>query len=123
MSAIKLENVAVIGSNRRGYEFCVGLCMGNWLGFARASDPAQRQMLFILHEVSEGLKLGVSDRDLAIRATGAAVQVPEQGFGGIDEWLVPEALRGKPIDFACRECGKLSVGDCPCEHCEAYPKR
>ena len=104
-----LNNIVRIGDNDHGYSFVVGEVDGRWLGCAIGSG-----MIFILPGMSEEHRLGLSDREQAIKLTGAVALDPTHGYGGITRWFVPEDLQGKPEDFACSECG--SVGCEPDAH-------
>ena len=44
------------------------------------------------------------DRATTIKFTGAFPQDPEQGYGGVARWFVPEELRGNPDEFRCPDC-------------------
>jgi len=115
---IIITDVVMVGDNPV-YSFCVGRTRDKrWLGFARARiRPGRRRpepTLFLLPEVSEGFCLGVKTRAVAIRLTGAVAQDPACAYGGIKRWFVPPALRGKPGDFRCGNCGGIG---CTGEHC------
>lgn len=106
--SINIVNITIVGSNAHGYEFGVGQVAGRWVGFAKGGGG-----LFFFSEICEGVQLGTPDRDLAIRMTGACAQDPARGYGGIDTWKVPKALRGRPEDFICPGCGEVCcAGDC-----------
>jgi hypothetical protein len=91
-----------------GYRFAVGKISGRWVGFADSDVGA-----FIFPTISEGHLCGISDRDRAIRLTGAIAQSFEHGYGGVDRWFVGEDLRGKPEDFRCAKCEEIGcVGEC-----------
>jgi hypothetical protein len=72
--------------------------------------------MHVFAEVSEGVELGMQDKTMAILLTGALAEDPEHGFGGIDEWLVPEDLRGEPKDFRCDRCGDVGCAGRDCEY-------
>ena len=110
---MKIDDVSLIASNRHGYGFYVGRIADRWIGFATELNPQQRSGLFVFAEVSEGVLLGVCDRDRAILVTSAVAQSVEHGYGGVDEWKVAEPLRGKPEDFRCKQCDELFCkGEC-----------
>jgi hypothetical protein len=46
---------------------------------------------------------------------GALAQDPDQGFGGVDTWLVPKKLRGDPEKFRCKKCSKVGCDGHDCE--------
>ena len=107
-----LERVEV-GDNGLGYRFAVGSISDEgggvrWVGFADSDAGA-----FIFPSVSEGHVAGLTDRDLAIRLTGAIAQSFEHGYGGVDRWFVDESLRGDPEEFRCFDCDQIGCrGDC-----------
>lgn len=124
---LNLTDLCIIADNTHGWCFCVAkLNSTRWVGFAApprslaekafASEglPVDPQMLMIFPEVSEGYRMGVLDRDLAIRMTGAVAQDPESCYGGIERWHVPEELRGKPEDFRCERCERIGCDGREC---------
>lgn len=115
---LQLTETALIGENQL-YQFAIGLLGDRWVGFAVGKDrPGKRRMgaekmLFILPGVSEDCRLGLTDRNLAIRMTTAAAQDPEGGYGVITHWHVGPELRAGPDEFRCSTCSRLGCqGDC-----------
>ena len=103
-----------VGANDDGYEFWVGRTGDRWLGFAvgKLHQDGTRGM-FVFPELIEDFKMGLADRDDAIRMTGAVAQAVERGYGGIARWSVPIELRGDPEDYRCGDCGDLGCnGEC-----------
>lgn len=98
-----------IGHNRHGWRFAVGSMNGRWMGVALGRiRPGTSTYCHFFAEISEGYVMGVRDRELAIRMTGALAQDPEQCFGGIDVWYIPRELRGRYQDLPrCRQCGRV----------------
>ena len=106
---LKIEGYELIGRNDQ-WDFAVARIGDRYLGVALesrytrevraafASEGLQIEPTYmhVFAEVSEGVDLGMQDKQAAILLTGALAQDPEQGFGGIDEWLVPDDLRGEP---------------------------
>jgi hypothetical protein len=109
-----------VGENDYGYRFAVGSIPDEgggvrWIGFADSDVGA-----FVFPAICEGHMMGIKDRDRAIKLTGAIAQSSEHGYGGVKRWFVEEALRGKPEDFTCSECGAINCsGDC-CDSYEDY---
>jgi len=90
--SLEIKETLLIGENDRGYQFCVGLIGDRWCGFALGRS---------------------SDRDEAIRKTGAIACDPESAYGGVTRWYVDEPLRGDPEDFRCAFCGDVDCdGTC-----------
>jgi len=108
MSGLELTDILKIGENDHGYSFAVGKLGGRWVGFAVGDLGEGKQGMFFLPGISEEYELGLTDRELAIRMTGAVAQSPEHGYGGIERWFVVEELRGRPEDFQCAECGEIA---------------
>lgn len=102
MSRLVIEQTVPVGTNGHGYDFEVGLIGGFWVGYARGGGG-----LFFFAGISKDHQLGVKDQREAILKTGAIAQDPDQGYGGIDLWFVPEDLRGKPDDYRCETCGEV----------------
>lgn len=101
-----------VGENDIGYTFAVGSIPDEdggvrWIGFAEGDTGEQGRVAFIFPAVCEGHMMGVKDRDLAIKLTGAIAQSSEHGYGGVERWFVDESLRGKPEDFRCSSCGEV----------------
>jgi hypothetical protein len=66
--------------------------------------------------ISEDYQLGLTDRELVIKLTGAIAQSVEHGYGGIARWFIPEELRGAPEDFTCERCETVGCrGTCESE--------
>lgn len=100
---ISITNAMLIGENDHGYRFGVGQIGERWIGFA-ASDVG----LFFFPGIAEDYLLGLLDRALVIKLTGAIARDVEQGYGGIARWFVPEELRGNPEDFRCENCQQVA---------------
>jgi|GEM_PF-6480538 len=104
----ELGQAIKIGENDH-YWFGVAQCEGDWVGFAEGAGLG----LFILPmpQMSESWRR--LDLETVIRFTGAFVQCPEQGYGGIDRWFVPEDLRVDPKAYRCADCGSITCrGEC-----------
>lgn len=110
---MELTERVEVGENGLGYRFAVGSIPDEgggvrWIGFADSDEGA-----FIFSQISEGHVVGITDRDRAIRLTGAIAQSPEHGYGGVETWFVEEPLRGRPEDFTCENCRSIGCGgDC-----------
>lgn len=108
-----VTDIEKIGENDYGYWFGVGRICSRWVGFAMGALPEGDQMMFFLPGISESYELGVKERELAIKLTGAIALAGEHGYGGITRWFVPEELRGKPEDYRCLDCDEVvCAGDC-----------
>lgn len=103
MESLQIRDVLKIGDNQYGYYFAVGRIDNRWIGWAGAE-----QAIFLFPEIEENYELGLLDRDLVIKLTGAIAQSAEYGYGGIDQWYIPASLRGKPEDYTCQHC--CSIG-------------
>ena len=112
MKPIQIEEQVEVAYNEYGYRFCVGRVGSRWMGYALGGGG-----MFFMPGVSEGCVMGLTDRDEAIRRVGAIAQDPEESFGGVQAWSVPPALRGKPEDYRCKECGRVC---CEGDHGEDY---
>ena len=107
---VEITERVEVGENDHGYRFAVGrLESGRWVGFADSDYGA-----FIFPGMATGCEIGTADRERAIRLTGAIAQSIEHGYGGVARWFVEDALRGKPEDFTCEECGEVG---CCCGEC------
>jgi len=103
-----LQDVFKIGENDYGYWFGVARMNDRWVGFAFGDN-----CIFFLPGVHECHELGLLDRDMAIKLTGANAQALENGYGGISRWFVDESLRGRPEDFRCPLCEEMGCqGEC-----------
>jgi hypothetical protein len=125
---LKIEGYELIGRNDH-WSFAVARVGDRYLGVGmeqiplRAKSPDGRVNIYLerpyyMHvfaEVSEGVELGMQDKTMAILLTGALAEDPEHGFGGVDEWFVPEDLRGEPKDFRCDRCGDVGCAGLDCE--------
>jgi len=126
---LEIHDILLIGENDYGWEFAVGRIGERWLGFARDGAFSQhvRQAfaseglavepgyMHLFPEVAEGVEIGLPDKERAILLTGALAQDPEQPFGGIDRWHVPEEQRGKPDDFRCPNCDRVGCDQKECQ--------
>ncbi len=125
---LKIEAILSVGSNDR-WQFAVAKVGDRWLGvamecqFSRAVKVAfaaeglavRSGYMHVFGEVSEEFELGMKDQTKAILLVGALARDAEQGFGGIDDWLVPEELRGDPDDFRCNNCWAVGCDGRDCE--------
>jgi hypothetical protein len=103
-SQIDLQEMKAIASNSFGWTFIVVRISDRWIGGALGKGKnGEPNFLNVFHEVAEGFQLGVKDRALAIRQTCAVALDPEQCFGGIEHWLIPEAERGTLADLPPEE--------------------
>lgn len=124
---LKIEALDLIGRNAE-WQFGVARIGDRWLGVALESEPTRlaraafaseglpfdKGYMHVFAEVSEGIELGMQEKTIAMLLVGALAQDPEHGFGGIDEWLVPEVLRGDPEKFRCEKCGDVGCGGRDC---------
>ena len=125
---LKIDEIEVIARNLE-FRFCIGKFGDRWLGVAIGAPiirleravfglpgPAiEDSYMHVFPEVSEGGKLGMTDKNRAMLLVGALAQDPEQGFGDITGWLVPEDLRGDPDAFRCKKCGEVGCDGTECE--------
>ena len=114
-SDIKFEDVMKVSENDHGYSFAVARLAGTdrWIGFAIGSLNEQECGLFLLPNFSENYVMGLTDRDYAIKLTGAIAQSFECGYGGVERWFVEESLRGDPEVMRCNACEEIGCrGDC-----------
>ena len=88
---IRLHQTLLIGENDC-YQFCVGLVDDRWCGFVVGQLDNSHKCLFFLPGVGEGHVMGLTDRDEAIRKTGAIACDPESAYGGVTRWYVDEPL-------------------------------
>jgi hypothetical protein len=115
----EIRDVIKIGENDHGYWFGVGVLEGRWIGFAVGEIGDGNEMVFWFPQVAEGHLIGLADRDKTIKLTSAIAQSPEQAYGGIKRWFIPEELRGIPDDWRCANCGEVGCpGDCHDFHIE-----
>ena len=119
--AIQIEQTLLIGENDHGYQFCVGLVGDRWCGFAVGQLDGGDQGVWFFPAVAEGFVMGLTDRDAAIRLTGAIASDPESAFGGVTRWYVDEPLRGAPEDFRCQFCGEVGCDGRDCRDFEPEP--
>jgi hypothetical protein len=103
---LSFEEEFLVGSNPHGYSFYVGRLDDRWLGYAIGAA-----MVFVFPGISTDHRIGVADRDEAIRRLGAIAQDPASGYGGIKAWFVEEALRGDPVAYRCKVCGEVCCGE------------
>ena len=97
------------------------IASGTKVGFASSPLAGGGTFLEFFAEVSDGPVLGVEDRRRAVILTGAVARDPERGYGGVDRWEVPPALRGDPEDFRCEDCGAVGCpGDCRYGDCDDF---
>jgi hypothetical protein len=109
---IRFSRIISVGKNQQGYTFAVGEARGRWLGFALCRVQGQ-QTIFVFPEVSESSLMGLAAWEQAIRLTAAIAQAPEQGYGGVDCWHVPQHYRANPDDYRCEDCGEVGCqGEC-----------
>lgn len=113
MADFEFSETILIGENDL-YRFGVGRLADRWLGFA-VGVVTDMPLLFVLPDVSEGVDLGLTDKDKAIRLTGAIVQDHESAYGDIDRWHVPPDLRGNPDDFRCANCNRVGCDGIECQ--------
>jgi hypothetical protein len=121
-AALDLKEIEPVAANEH-YTFCVARLEGKWVGFATVSKrtlamrrafaeqglpPTEKIGLFFFAEISDGDALGIEDRAKAILLTGAIAQDPESAYGGVDEWMVANELRGNPDDYRCANCGHVA---------------
>lgn len=110
-----------IGENDHGYKFTVGKIGDRWVGFADGDLGRSKRALFMFPAISQDYQIGLMDRELVIKLTGAIAQSVEHGYGGIARWFVPEELRGSPRDFTCEYCESVGCrGSCEREDYFGY---
>lgn len=116
LEAYGMHEIVRIGANDYGYWFGVGRMGERYIGFAIGELSNGDRMMFMLPGIAENHTLGITDRERAVKWTGAIAQDPTYGYGGISRWFVPEELRGKPDDFRCADCEEVGcAGDCSLE--------
>jgi len=93
------------------YLFCVGRCEGRWIGFTVGRGPKHRNMMSLLPQIASDYRLGLEDRDEAVRQTTAIAQDAAAGYGRIEEWHVPAGLIADPDDYRCDVCGEICCGN------------
>jgi len=105
---LRFEETLLVGENDSGYEFGVGRIGDEWIGFAKCGHA----LWWFTMQAPRG-RLGVPDRDEAIRQTHAYATAPENGYGGITRWFVQEDLRGDADAYRCPRCGAVFCnGEC-----------
>jgi len=110
---LELTNTLVVAENDHGYQFCVAQNADRWIGFAAGELDDGRRMMFVFPNVADGIRLGLEDRDEAIRLTTAIAAAPENGYGGIARYFVDEDLLGRPEQYRCENCDEVGcLGDC-----------
>ena len=110
-----------IGENDHGYKFAVGKIGDRWVGFADGDLGNDKRMLFLFPAISEDYQMGLPDRELVIKLTGAIAQSLEHGYGGVARWFVSEVLQGRPEDFTCEHCESVGCrGACEREDYFGY---
>jgi hypothetical protein len=114
--AIQITDRFEIGENDHGYRFAIGKMGDRWIGFADGDLGNGKRVLFMFPHISENYQMGMADRDLVIKLTGAIAESLEHGYGGIERWFIPDELRGKPEDFTCEYCEGVGCrGTCESE--------
>jgi hypothetical protein len=113
VNGLVFDQLIWIGKNRYGYHFGCGLERGRWLGFALGPMDGTERFMMLFHEVSDDVTIGMADRDQAVALTSAIAADPDANYGGVDEWLIPEAMRGDLEKLRCQECG--GCGWCACK--------
>lgn len=93
MADLNIEDTFKIAENDHGYEFWIGRIDDHWVGMAKG-ETDEGTMLFLFPEFALRFPAWVTDRRMAIRMTGAIAQDPENAYGGVARWFVPEYLRG-----------------------------
>lgn len=121
---IQMAEPVKVGENDHGYLFVVARVTGTtgdrWVGGAVGVGRDGVAMFFVFPEVSDGILLGMADRDEAIRLTGALAQDPEGGWGGIERWFVDGDLRGHPENYQCGRCDRVGCDGRACRDAEAF---
>jgi hypothetical protein len=121
MSEIKMTDRLDIGENDQGYKFAIAKIGERWVGFADGALENGDRIIFMFPHISEDYRMGLTDRDLVIKMTGAIAQANEHGYGGVARWFVPEDLRGRPEDFTCEYCESVGCrGTCESEDYFGY---
>lgn len=117
---LQFSRCLLIGDNDHGYQFYVGLCGERWVGYALSRDERGRPtMLFVMAEVSDGPLLGLTDRDDAIRMTGAVARDVESSYGPLARWYADPELLVDPELYRCEQCGQIGCDGSEC-HCELF---
>jgi len=120
-NAIQITDRFDIGENDHGYKFAIGKIGNRWIGFADGELENGDRMFFLFPAISEDYQMGLQDRELVIKLTGAIAQSSEHGYGGIARWFIPEELRGDPKDFTCEHCESVGCrGTCESENYFGY---
>ena len=101
MASIEIKEQFMIGENDHGYRFAVGKVGERWVGYAIGQDG------IFFFPMAENYIMGLTDRERAIKLTGAIAQSFEYGYGGVDRWFIDESLQGNPDDFTCANCGSV----------------
>src|SRR6516225_11377172 len=97
MTELTIAEAILIGENDQ-WRFCVGKLGERWIGYALAGRfsmdakaafraeglGVEPGFMSIFPEVSDGLLLGMLDREKAILLTGAIAQDVESCYGGVE---------------------------------------
>lgn len=112
-NTIQITDRFDIGENDHGYKFAVGKIVNRWVGFADGELENGDRLFLIFPAISENYQMGLTDRELVIKLTGAIAQSGEHGYGGIARWFIPQELRGDPKEFTCENCESVGCqGSC-----------
>lgn len=108
--SLRVADAVIVGDNSRGYQFAVGkIADDRWVGFAIGRVEGQNKMLFFFSEIADAdYRLGILDRDEAIRMTSAIADDPEHAYGGIERWFADPALRATSDQYRCANCGTVA---------------
>lgn len=109
-AAFDLTDVTIIGENDHGYRFAVGKRGHEWQALA-IGKTEDETIGFFFPNLCENRFFRDDPRETAILFAGAFAQDPENMYGGISRWFVPENLRGKPEDFRCPDCGSYDCDE------------
>lgn len=113
------EEVVWIGKNQYLYTFGVARIAGEWHGFARGEIPNDPKnggkdsaMIFFFPPCESADKL------TAIKQTVAYAKMPENGYGGVEQWA-PEFIANVEVQtvtaesFVCPNCDEyFCFGEC-----------
>lgn len=90
------------------WKVCVGQLMdsGRWIGFALGDLEDGGQFMNVFPQVGDG-QMGVTSRDEAFRQACACVLNPEECYGEVETWHLPESKRATPEDYRCENCDEV----------------
>lgn len=112
MTTLKITEPQKIASNNQ-WDFAVARLGDRWIGYAMGDLEDGNKFMNLCPEVSDDYQIGCVEKSQAIRMLSVYLQDPENGFGDVEEWLIPAEERGNPEEYRCHECGRvLCQGEC-----------